>query len=164
MEPVRQSVQRGHRAKGHSYSWMASLLIVSNLLLVVLLACAYVRFGSLEAARAWLRREQLSVDSATRSFGVGAPGQTLSVSFQLTNHGGDPVQILGYKSGCACSVPPEMPFSIGPYSRKVFLVSVHLTGKDQPLRIPLTLFTDVPDQHHISLYVRGSISSKSGRQ
>ncbi len=85
------------------------------------------------AARAW-RREPGKLVATSPEIVWQAPasepgkGGSASASFEVTNLGGEPVQIIATESGCGCATPiGESPLSANP-----IVVSVTVQGGDEP--------------------------------
>ncbi|MGO9466796.1 MAG: DUF1573 domain-containing protein [Isosphaeraceae bacterium] len=143
-----------------------SRLIAAGLGLALLAAVLWA-VGGFSAIRS-IGRETISVDSRARSFGVVARGDRIAVSFKLTNHGRDPVRIVGCRAGCGCMLPEDLPFSIRPNGSRDFRVSIKFPPAPaggpvvETRTYPLTLFTSNPDQFEIPLTVSGEVRGVPG--
>lgn len=111
----------------------------------------------------------ISVDSDAKSFGVVSPGDPIAVSFRLTNHGREPVRIVGCRAGCSCMLPEDLPLEIRPNASRDFRVSFNfrpVPGGGPALETrtyPLILFTSSPGQFKIPLTVTGEVRDKPGK-
>jgi Protein of unknown function (DUF1573) len=138
-------------------SWLASTLISGNLLLLVLVVWAFVRFGSIPAALHVLNGEPIIVDSNTKSFGKSKPDQRVRVEFQLTNHGSEPVRVVGSRIDCSCIVLDDKPFQIESGGTHPFELTIGLPKEPQKVHRTLSLFTNVPGQQQVDLVVVGEV-------
>ena len=103
-------------ASKNSVSWVTMTIILTNIGLGILVAWAFLRFGSLTAAAAYVAGDRLLVDKTNKSFGRVIQGDTPSVEFALYNTTSKPVAIIGVSSSCTCVVVEDLPLTIPPSS------------------------------------------------
>jgi len=157
-------------AGGDRQSWRLSPAMIAfvsaNATLIVAAVFALASFGSIRSAVGFfMRGETLLVDANEKSFGVAAPGRTLDVQFRLTNRGDDPIRILGCKTLCTCTVPRDLPYTLGPKESRDLNITVNTfglvrNGEPTDLYLPLTLFTTNRAQSRVGLAIRGEVREK----
>ncbi len=120
----------------------------------------FIRFGSITAAVHVVNGEPLVVDATTKSFGESPSGGRIPVAFQLTNHGSEPIRVVGSRVDCSCIVLDDKPFQIDPGASRSFEFTMGLPTEPQKVRRTLSLFTDVPRQQQIDLVVVGETTGQ----
>lgn len=145
-------------------SWLASTIISANTILLILVAWAFLHFGSITAAVHSLNGEPLGVDAATKSFGRSEPGQRIKVAFQLTNYGSAPIRVVGSRVDCSCIVLDDRPFQIDPGGTRSFELTMGLPTEPQKVHRTLSLFTNVPRQQQVDLVVDGEVTGQAGAE
>src|SRR5438128_390217 len=94
----------------------------------LLAGAGLLRFGSVGAALAALRGEEVSVRPSLVEAGEGAPGERLQTSVELINRTGRTIRIVGGTSDCSCVATTDLPLSIPPGETRSVTVSVALRG------------------------------------
>ncbi len=157
------SVRIQQKRKSRSLSWATWFVIVVNVVLLSSLGLARLYYGSFKNAVMNLRGEPLGVDSRSKSFANGHPGDTVIVPFYLTNHGAKSVEILGFRATCSCTVAEDVPFTIPPGSNKELRARIILSEHDvrAPVEVKMVLFTDIPNQHELALSIHGTVTTLS---
>ncbi len=143
----------------------AVILISTNLALLVMAVWAIASFGSIRGAVGYyLRGETLFFDSTEKSFGVASPGEKVTVAFRLTNRGRKPIRVLGCSAICTCTLPTDLPFTLGPNESRDVTLSIREPKRQVPqpskpkdLSLEVTLFTNNAAQSRIPLTVKGRI-------
>jgi hypothetical protein len=138
------------------------ILIAMGLVILIFSGWLLGGLGAIPTAYAYLRGETLFVDSHMKSFGIVAPGDPITVSFDLENRGDRPLRIVGCEAGCGCIVPDYLPFTLNPKESRAFSISILNRKKvdDNQIRSfnsDLTLFTTNPNQSRLVLNVKGEI-------
>ncbi len=82
--------------------------------LALVTAGASFAFSSPDAALAWLRGEQITLDQSYIDFGIGEPGDTLRAVVQVRNWSNRPIQLVGGTSDCSCITTKGLPVTILP--------------------------------------------------
>jgi hypothetical protein len=156
--------------KGWALSATARLLLSVIVVLLTMTVWALARFGSIWGPVSYyIRGETLFVDRVEKSFGVAHPGDLVRVTFRLRNWGRRSIGVLGCRSSCICTVPLDLPFTMGPNESRDFTLSVHAStppsksNQDYEMRLQITVFTNNPAQSRIPLVVRGRIRGISAR-
>ncbi len=144
-------------ASKNSVSWVTMTIILTNIGLGILVAWAFLRFGSLTAAAAYVAGDRLLVDKTNKSFGRVIQGDTPSVEFALYNTTSKPVAIIGVSSSCTCVVVEDLPLTIPPSSNVSLRAKILTEGKSGPITGALKAYTDYNDQPIIELNVRGNV-------
>jgi len=165
-EPVPTTVAEAASPKDRSsLSWFAALLISVNLLLAIAVVAALLWFGSLATAVQVLGGRPLVVDATTKSFGVAEPGQTVEVTFNLVNYGSQPCRVVGTRLTCGCTVPQEIPFSIGPGETGKFRVVIRLPDEMVERDTnSVRVYTNIPSQVELRLTITGQVRTGDGQQ
>jgi len=143
----------------------AIALVSASTFLVALTVLAVLRFGSARAAVGYyIRGEALLLDSTEKTFGTAVAGSSVPVSYKITNVGVEPLRILGCRPHWNCTVPHNLPFTIGPGGSRELELTVQTplpqfvpNPGSTPLNIPLILFTSSPVQSRVSLVIRGEV-------
>lgn len=94
----------------------------------LLAGAAFLHFGSVGAALAALRGEEVSVRPALVEAGEGAPGERLQASVELVNWTDRTIRIVGGTSDCSCVATADLPLSIPPGEARSVSVRVGLKG------------------------------------
>jgi hypothetical protein len=105
---------------------VGSILGVYLLLMGVLVAVAYLGFGSIDASLASLRGERLSIHPSLVDMGEGLPGETRNTTVELTNRTDRPIRIIGGTSDCSCTVLADLPVTIPPGESRSISIAMHL--------------------------------------
>lgn len=145
-------------APRHAVAFFACAALISVLL-------AFGVFGGFRAVArgcALMMGETLVVDSATKSFGVVAPGDPITVAYRLTNRGEQEVRVVGLRAACRCVVPDDLPFVLRPKESRDLPISIRNLKKEdvphsQTLDWAITVFTTNPAQVQIALRIKGEI-------
>ncbi len=153
-------------ARGHK-RWakdpVAIAFVSANVGLLALAVFALASFGSIgRAIGYYLRGETLLFDATEKTF-AAEPGNTVHVSFELTNKGINPIRIVGCQSVCTCTVPKDLPYTLGPGQTKELVLTVEIptqySGANH-LSLPLTLFTTSSTQSRIPLMLQGDVRER----
>jgi hypothetical protein len=109
---------------------------------------AYVQFGSLAAAKAYLDGLALLPDSFTKSLGRIRANEECHCDFELTNVSGLDVEVLGAEVSCSCVVADNLPFKIAPgQSRNLTLkVKARMQNVNKPFAHQVELYLSVPSK------------------
>ena len=87
------------------------------------------RFGSIDAAFAYLSGDRLFVDATTQSFGTVDAGDVKTVAFRLTNLDDRDVEIVGAKASCSCVAATRLPLRIPPHASRLVEAKVDTAKK-----------------------------------
>lgn len=142
------------------------MFVSANAALLAMALFAISSFGSIGPAIGYfLRGERILVDMPWKSFGAAAPGETVRVSFKLTNRNDGAIRVLGCKAGCTCAVPNDLPFALVPNESRDLTMTIQLPRARQGaggtgINLPFTLFTSSVAQPRLSLAVRGELREK----
>lgn len=157
------------KGKTWTLSPLAIAFVTSNAVLLAMAVYAIVSLGSIRAAVGYyMRGETLFFDAREKTFGTAVPGETVPVSFEMTNRGADPIRVLGCRAGCSCMVPRDLPYTLRPNERKTLNLTVRMPPRRDEARppaklgLPLTLFTSNRAQSRIELLVRGDLRDRPG--
>lgn len=144
-------------------SWLALTLLFATASLAVCLVTAWLQFGSIGGALAFLRGDRLIPDAYSKSIGVIHIGKTKSVSFSLTNHGSESMRILGCMASCSCTVPDKLPLSIEPGETHnfSFTILIHKSLEQaKHLHLPVALHTNIAFQPRMDLVIEGELRNE----
>lgn len=116
-------------------------------LAALLLAIACVtRFGSLAAARAYLRGHVVIAESPVKDVGELSAGDRKPVAFLLKNLTSQPVTVTGAQTSCGCLVTNDLPLTFAPLQEHE--LTLYITAKTPnstgPFSHTVQLFLDVP--------------------
>ena len=133
-------------------------VVVGTLFVILgLVALGVARFGSVEAAAAYLGGDRLLLSPSRASFGDARVGETREVTFSVENLTHAPVKILGATFGCTCMRTRGLPLEIPLRATGEFVLEVRiirtLTGTKQKVKF----FTDCPDKPLITVAVTGRV-------
>ena len=137
--------------------WKITVVAVA-LTLAIFLAWARVRFGTTSAALEYLSGRRLIADSRTQFVGNLAPGSTEKAVFRLRNLAGHPVQIVGSRSSCTCTVAEGIPLTLAPSEERTISVSIHGSGQKAVIEETVHLFTDLAEQPVLSLNIKARMT------
>jgi Protein of unknown function (DUF1573) len=161
-----QVTQPQVRTRSRILGWRpgSATIVATCLAFLSVIAWATGGLDSLRTAYRYMRGQTIFVDSHMQSFGIVSPGQPISVAFRLTNRGQRPVRIVGCKAICSCTVPNDLPFTLGIGESRILAVSVDNPKREpssppESLNLGMTLFTNNPNQPRVPLIVKGEISS-----
>ena len=148
---------------------LAAAVICVSLALCAMAVWGLANFGSIrDAISYYFKGETLILDSTTKSFGVAAPGERVSISFKLTNRGKTSIRILGCYARCTCLVPGDLPITLQSNEKRDFTVSISMPSHDEArarksthLELPFVLFTSSPTKSRVALSVSGEVRDKS---
>jgi Protein of unknown function (DUF1573) len=112
--------------------------------------------------------QTLVVDSTTKSFGTVAPGEPITVSFELVNRGHESIRIVGSEANCTCIVPGDFPISVNRGERHVIRIAVnnpYLEGNNvsRHVNAQVSLLTTNVSQAQIPLTIKGEIRGEPSR-
>jgi hypothetical protein len=105
----------GTRPTRDFWSWVASTLALSSLLVLVFCGWVWYRYGSLTAAEAHLiRRNALFAEPLTSAPVAVRAGETAEIGFRLRNLGRQPLLVYGLQTSCSCVAVSggETPFTL----------------------------------------------------
>jgi len=101
---------------------------------------------------------QLMVDTRVLYFDRPAPKTSIDLSFQLTNSGPKPVRVVGWRCGCAATLPAEdLPCRIEPGQSKRLTLKLRGYSETETgeTKFPLYLYTTAPGQAEVELTLVG---------
>lgn len=128
--PDLKPVMENPRSKFATAAVIAICSVVGlALMLSVLLAFVHLCFGSVPAAIAYFRNERVSIQPRLIDIGEGSPGETRTVSVEVTNWTGNPIRLFGGTADCSCTVLGDLPTDIGPKETRVVSVTISLGEK-----------------------------------
>lgn len=104
--------------------WTGTVAVTSGLLV----AAGSLHFGSVEAAVAKLRGENLVLTPSYVDFGSGKPGETLEATATVTNYTDEPVRLIGGTTDCTCATVDEFPLTIPPGETASFRIRLKVIG------------------------------------
>ncbi|HEX4413159.1 MAG TPA: DUF1573 domain-containing protein [Lacipirellulaceae bacterium] len=96
-----------------------------TLLFVLVALVLWNHFGSLAAARAFVRGDELAVLPAAIDLGACAEGGVRSVQFQVINMTGKPLALTGIHTSCSCIVASALPATIGGHAIFPLELTIH---------------------------------------
>ncbi len=138
------------------------IALAGGTLLLAALVWAAFSADRIQSAYATLTGEVISVDANTKSFGIVAPGDPITLTFHLTNRGADSVRLVGCMAYCNCINPADLPFTLPPGESRDFAIEVRnpdreLENRDQTIDQQVVLYTTNPAQAEIPLTLKGQI-------
>jgi dolichol-phosphate mannosyltransferase len=121
---------------------LANMRVALPLLVLVGIAL----FGSLDGAIGYATGARLLTTATTQHVGYLDDGEVGTATFELANHGREPIRILGAKSTCRCVALDDLPMTIEPGQRGRIRVRVKARGSHQQTlqRESATLIFDDP--------------------
>jgi hypothetical protein len=145
-------------------TWLAKVIICTNLGLASVAVWGIWQFGSVSAGLAHLRGDPLLVDAYSKSLRSLEAGQVGTVEFKLLNTTRRPVTVLGARSSCTCAATGDLPMVVPSGGRGSITISVRRDRPPGRVSEQVTLFTDEPSQPRLVLRVEGTFlpSSPSG--
>ena len=143
--------------------WIAKWFGVGLLLMITIVALLGYRFGSLSAARAYLRGEPLLFIPSSLDLGAGKRGETRNVPLQLMNISEIPVALVGASSSCGCVlIDRDLPDEILPRESRSILVKVTFTGKGLEFAHLVRVYAAASEKPAASTVLRGTIREEPG--
>ncbi|MBX6314539.1 MAG: DUF1573 domain-containing protein [Isosphaeraceae bacterium] len=136
---------------------MAQVIILTNIFLFGCVAWAYLRFGSITAALAYVRGDRLIADRYTPSFGRLEPGQSRDLVLHVTNLAARPITILGARTSCTCAAADGLPVTIQPGVKQPLKIRVWGKPKSGAVVEKLHFYTDDPAQPELIIQVVGKV-------
>ena len=121
------------------------------------------RYGSVGAAIAAANGHVLMVDSPTKEIGDVPVETTTTAAYTLTNLTGNPIQIQGSRTSCACSVVAGVPCRIAPYGQQTVNLALKSGSKAQTLLGSFELFTDNSAEPIVNLRYSARIMGRPSR-
>ena len=123
---------------------------------------AWVEFGSVSSALAFLGGDRLIPDTYTRAIGTVDSSTERVITFRLTNHAKRPITILGARSSCGCVVADEkLPLKFLHKENRALTVNLHPASKDGTFLERIILYTDYPQQREVTLVLSGHVSHQT---
>lgn len=147
------------KANQNTISWIRHSLSIAALVISVLVAWAYLRFGSLTIALGYAGGQRLFVENASQDFGQVGVGQAVSIDFNVINLSKRVITIVGARSSCTCAVPEGLPLRLDPGTTGLVRVRVNTNGKSGPVAASVPLYTQGPAGADVALEVRGFVDS-----
>lgn len=127
-------------------------------------AGVFLAFGSTRAAVAWWTGKFLAVDASQKNFGVGVVGERKSVTFQITNIGPSAIRLVGFRSGCACTMPERLPIILAAGQSIPFRVNIQLIKEDLDFAMPFAIYTSSITQRELWLHATGRVERAADEQ
>lgn len=136
------------------------ILTMSACTLALLAGIAHSRFGSLQAASAYLNGAQLFASDPWKHIGTLTADQPCSITYQITNLRNSPVTILGSRVSCSCTVVDSLPPTLN--GMETFELRIRVTPKSSTTHVNgfITLYTNLQSQPMIQLGFEGIVGSK----
>jgi len=130
------------------------LLTTAGLTLVILAftgSVAAFRFGSLANALAFVRGERLLLSRPAMGPADASTDGRITLRYEITNLTGRPIQLVGSRSSCSCTVVGDLPATIA--DRETFAIPIGVTLPEPPKRASgtVTLFTGDPEYPEVKL-------------
>jgi hypothetical protein len=120
----------------------ALILSLALTLLAIVVGLAYLRFGSLSLARAYLRGERFFVEPRHIELGDGQPGKQREIEICIANYDGIPIRLIGSSASCACMVSETLPLTIPAGSQCTYRLVFTFPPKGSEFRHELLTYTD----------------------
>jgi hypothetical protein len=149
-------------ANARPLTWLAKVVICTNIGLALVAAWGSWHFGSVSAALARLRGDRLLVDAYSKSFGSVVAGRLETVEFSLWNTASRPVTVLGARSSCTCAAADDLPMVVPSGGRRSIRIIVGRNPQPGAVSEHVTLFTDEPSQPQLALRVEGAFLPSGG--
>jgi hypothetical protein len=130
-------------------TWVISTAGLTLLIALILASYGIQRFGSIGKAIAYVRGERLLMDEPIRDLGQVQSGQTVQLSYSVTNWTGKPITFVGIRSSCTCAIPEVPEEILQDRQTGTVRVNVLVPQKSGKFSGALTLFTD--DLHYSSV-------------
>jgi hypothetical protein len=140
--------------------WTITTIATTSGLLVALAAFAHAHFGSVSTALDYVSGERVLLDQTSKTFGTVDAGSTQVLQFVVMNKTDHPLNILGSKTSCGCTVVENLPMSIPAGSFKPVGVVVKTDSFKGQFNARIRLFSEEKDHPEINFEVRGYIRSK----
>jgi hypothetical protein len=142
--------------------YLAKVVICTSVVFALVAAWGYLQFGSVPAAMARLRGDQLLVDAYSKSFGPLEAEQSGTVVFNLLNTARRPVTVLGARSSCTCAAAGDLPIVVPSGERRSIRIVVKRDRRPGGVSEEVRLFTDEPSQPELVLRVEGTFLPSGG--
>jgi hypothetical protein len=104
----------------------------------------------------------MSVEPSLSWAGEGVAEEERTLTIQLTNHGDQPVQVIGGTANCACITTTDLPISIPPRESRPIDVKVTFKGGVGRFQRNFVLYTDDKNQPVIKARFAGRVVEASG--
>ncbi len=104
----------------------------------------------------------MSVEPSLSWAGEGAAEEERTLTVQLTNHGDQPVQVIGGTANCACITTGDLPISIPAHDSRPIDVKVTFKGGTGRFQRSFILYTDSKNQPLIKARFAGRVVQAPG--
>jgi hypothetical protein len=140
----------------------AGILLIAAVMTLIIAGAAKARYGSFRAALAAAGGKSLIVDEPSKSLGEMEAGRGYEATFKLTNLARHPVEVLGSRSSCSCTVTSnQFPMILKPLeTRAINIIARGESGSPQ-FRQSIVLRTNLPGQPEIGLILSGHVKAGS---
>jgi hypothetical protein len=156
-------------SKKNRLRWFATTLLLVAIGVLILAASAILKFGSIEAALAFVAGDRLLISTQTQSVGDLLPGQRSTVEFRLTNLSNAPVIVVGARVSCVCVSVQELPLAVPRSETRRLAIVVRAPAKQGLISENIQLYTNAPGESMRTLKIVGrvvvpptTVSSHSG--
>jgi hypothetical protein len=139
----------------HWCSWLVRSTAVALAILGILVALAYARYGSLEAALVNLRGESLVVVPAKMDLGKGKKNERRTIHFEIKNLGREMATVVGGSSDCSCATVNGLPLKVPPGKKVDVKVGISFPIDGDEFSHIVVFYTDVAQQGVLATRIHG---------
>jgi hypothetical protein len=137
---------------------------LSILAMAIMAGWGVQRFGSIAAAMAYIRGDELFAVERVASFGTLAPGESRRLAFRLINTSHRSIRVVGARPSCSCMTVEGIPLVIPPSERANLTVLVRSNGRAGSIDGSMILITNSPRTPLIELGITGIMISDGGEE
>jgi Protein of unknown function (DUF1573) len=125
-----------------SRSFFVRTLSLTLIILGIIAAFGYSRFGSLKGAVAALGGDPLVVDDPVKSMSGIRPGDRVTLRYALTNLSRHPIRLLGVSTSCSCTVVNDIPMVLAASETRSVTAAITTSERQSAVNGSIRLYTD----------------------
>jgi hypothetical protein len=122
--------------------WLLAIFASSAILLIVVCFAALRWLGSIDAAQAFLRGDELAVIPSSVDLGECAAGEAKEIQVQVVNLSSSPITLTGAYTSCSCIAVSTLPATIAARGKYSLQMTVHSTESSGQFRRKAVLYSD----------------------
>ncbi len=135
--------------------WLLAIFASSAILLFVVCFVAWRWLGSIDAAQAFLRGDELAVIPSSVDLGECAAGEAKEIQIQVVNISSSPITLTGAYTSCSCIAVSALPVTVDARGSFRLQMTVHSAESPGRFRRNAVLYSDSKATPQVSIELAG---------